>query len=111
MPWSSEAIVGTGLYSVRPGDIKENLTASDLPESFGWAEAEKVAALIVRLCQLRKTWRPFEIEDLIRSDVSQNEIIRGLDKLVRGDWVEKAWPLFAVTKNFIDQCLKKAPAK
>lgn len=99
-------------HKTRPRHIRGGLTAKDFTGGFGWSEAEKVAALIITYCQRSRIWGGFTTTDLSHTfNQNSQEVARGLDKLVRGEWLVEDCGVYYVRSKFIARCLEMAPAK
>lgn len=100
----------TLLYKIRPGGIRQGVTASDFTRGFGYGEAESIAACIIQLCQVFGYWAAFTSSQLGDFNKNRVEVERGLKKLVEEGWLANDDGLYRVTSDFIDKCHELAPA-
>jgi len=96
---------------IRPKDIDGD---SAFIGAFGQREQETLALWIVRLCQARKSWRPFKITDLanyyaIHYGIKAEDFAYSLSFLTKQDWVVVTEGTVTLTTSFVAQCYLHAP--
>jgi len=96
---------------IRPKDIDGD---SAFIGAFGQREQETLALWIVRLCQARKSWRPFKITDLVNYyamhyGIEAKDFEYSLSFLTKQDWVVVEGEVVTLTIPFVAQCYLHAP--
>lgn len=80
---TANRVVNEAHYEVRPGYIRTDFSADDLPDECGDKDAKEVILAAVYHCQYVGGWEAFTVPDLYRwSSLSRRRIREGLNNLV-----------------------------
>jgi hypothetical protein len=96
---------------IRPKDIDGD---SAFIGAFDKREQEVLALWIVRLCQARRSWRPFKITELadyyaIHYGAKAEDFERNLGSLTKHDWLLLKNGVVTITTAFVALCYLHAP--
>jgi hypothetical protein len=99
---------------IRPRDIESDLV---LANTFGKRESEVTAYWVVRYCQSRRSWTPFNFDKLVRFCTAHDQrftriyeyLLEGVSELVVGGFLCLEQKVVTVTTGFIARCYGAAP--
>lgn len=99
---------------IRPRDV-ESETA--FVKAFGKRESEVAAYWIVRYCQSKRSWLPFDFDKLVRFCQAHdpahtriyNYLLEGVSELVVGGFVVSEKRVVTLTTSFVARCYGAAP--
>lgn len=99
---------------IRPRDIESD---SAFLKTFGTREPEIAAYWIVRYCQSRRSWLPFEFDKLVRfcqaHDPTHSRVhhylLEGVTELVVNGFLRSEKAFVTLTTSFVARCYSAAP--
>lgn len=99
---------------IRPRDIESELAFA---QTFGQRESEVAAYWIVRYCQSRRSWAPFDFDRLVsycqahdpRFSKIYDYLVEGVSGLAVGGFVQTEQKVVTLTTGFVARCYGAAP--
>lgn len=99
---------------IRPRDIESDTSFTKL---FGKREAEVAAYWVIRYCQARRSWAPFEFDKLVRFCMAHDSrftkihayLLEGVTELVVNGFVQTEKKVVILSTAFVARCYGASP--
>jgi hypothetical protein len=99
---------------IRPRDIESDTTFDKV---FGKRECEVAAYWVVRYCQARRSWAPFEFDRLVRFCLAHDSrfqklhdyLLEGVSELVLQGFLQTEKRSVTLTTSFVARCYGSSP--
>ncbi len=99
---------------LRPRDIESEVTFT---QTFGKRESGVAAYWIIRYCQARRSWTPFEFDKLVHFCMAHDSrfskiydyLLEGVSELVVNGFMRSEKKVVTLTTGFVARCYGAAP--